>query len=217
MRMAGIFDGMDQSEIDKMLQCFSAVVRRYKAGASILSYSGTLSNVCVVLSGSVEVVCTDAEGNGSIVETLEEGAVFGEIFSLPVGSLAYTVAARSTCEVLFIRYECVIHPCERLCAHHSRLVNNLFMLSAQKSQRLSRRIAILSQRTLRQKLLLYLEYMAAETGSNAFELSIPLSRLADYLSADRSAMMRELGRMREDGLIRSSGRRFELLTHGAGL
>ena len=38
-----------------------------------------------------------------------------------------------------------------------------------------------------------------------------LSSLADYLSADRTAMMRELQKMRADGLIESSGRQFRLL------
>ena len=37
-----------------------------------------------------------------------------------------------------------------------------------------------------------------------------LSSLADYLSTDRAAMMRELQKMRADGLIQSSGRKFEL-------
>ena len=35
--------------------------------------------------------------------------------------------------------------------------------------------------------------------------------LADYIATDRSAMMRELKRLREEGLLRSDGRRFTLL------
>ena len=92
-------------------------------------------------------------------------------------------------------------------------MNNLFRISAEKAQSLSKRISLLSQRSMRQKLTLYLEYLSAEKHSARFELPMPLSELAGYLSVDRSAMMRELGRMRADGLIQFSGRRFELL-HG---
>ena len=76
---------------------------------------------------------------------------------------------------------------------------------------MSKRINVLSQRTLRQKLILYLETIASKEQSRAFEIPMTLSSLADYLSADRTAMMRELQKMRADGLIESSGRQFRLL------
>ena len=84
------------------------------------------------------------------------------------------------------------------------------MLSAEKARELSKRINVLSQRTLRQKLMLYLETVAAKEQKREFELPMTLSSLADYLSTDRAAMMRELQKMRADGLIQSSGRKFEL-------
>lgn len=214
MEMIQIFDGINPAEKDEMLECFGAVVRKYKAGAVILSYSPSLQHVCVVLSGTVEVSCLDVDGNMNVAETLESNDVFGELFALPTGSLLYTVTAKTGCEVLFIGYEHIVQRCERICRHHNQLINNLFMLSARKSQMLSRRIAVLSQKTLRQKLLLYLEYMSAEAGASRFELPLPLSKLAEYLSADRSAMMRELGRMRSEGIIRQTGREFELLAVG---
>ncbi len=211
MRANRIFAGIEPEKVDEMLRCFDAAVRRFSPGASIVQYSGALEHVCVVLSGTAEISCMDAEGNVNLVETLEPDAVFGELFSLPMRAMVYAVTARTACEVLFLRHGRIVQRCGKMCAEHDRLINNLFELSARRSQALSRRIAILSRRTLRQKLMLYLDCMAAETGASAFELPMPLSELADYLCADRSAMMRELGRMRGEGLIRSSGRRFELL------
>ena len=35
--------------------------------------------------------------------------------------------------------------------------------------------------------------------------------LADYISTDRSAMMRELRKLREEGIVRMEGRKVELL------
>ena len=58
--------------------------------------------------------------------------------------------------------------------------------------------------------MLYLETVAAKEQKREFELPMTLSSLADYLSTDRAAMMRELQKMRADGLIQSSGRKFEL-------
>ena len=210
MEEIGIFDGISPELADQMLKCFAAVRRKYPAEATVLNYTGGIGPVCVVLSGEVAVECLDAEGNQTVLETLGPDCVFGELFSPPTEPLVYTAIARTPCEVLFIDYTRVVTHCTHACAHHNQLVNNLFRIAARKVQALSKRLCLLTQRTLRQKLLLYLEYAAAEAGADEFELPITLSGLADYISADRSAMMRELGRMREEGLICSRGRRFRL-------
>jgi len=213
MENIGIFQGISKPEMDEMLRCFGAVVRKYLARDVILCYSKMLRNVCVVLDGAVEVTCLDVDGNQNVVETLESGDVFGELFLLPLSSFMYEVTAKSDCEILFIEYDRIINRCSTVCGHHNQLINNLFLLAAKKAQTLSRRIAVLSQKTLRQKLMLYLEYLALEKDSKSFELPMPLSRLAEYLSVDRSAMTRELGKMRAEHLIDQSGRYFTVLEH----
>ena len=47
--------------------------------------------------------------------------------------------------------------------------------------------------------------------SKTFELPLSLTDLADYLSVDRSAMMRELKLLKEDGLVDKIGNRIILL------
>lgn len=210
METIQIFQGIQGGELNEMLHCFAANAKRFRPGATVLEYTLGLHNICVLLSGSAEVRSVDVEGNEFIVETLEQNAVFGELFTLPMESVSLLAVAKTPCEVLFIRYERAVCPCERLCAHHERLIHNLLMLSARKSQALSRRITILSQKSLRQKLLMYFEYCANETKQDTFELPVTLVELAAYIAADRSAMMREIGKMRAEGLIQSSGRNFTL-------
>ena len=48
--------------------------------------------------------------------------------------------------------------------------------------------------------------LAARSGGSDFSLPFSLSALADYISADRSAMMRELKKMREEDLLSVHGR-----------
>lgn len=210
MEKIEIFNGITVEEISRMLACFSAHIEEYAQGALVLDYSTNLQHVCVVLQGEIDVCCADANGNESIVETANANEVFGEIFSLPMDTVAYTAVAKTRCKVLFIDYGHCIHPCEKICPHHTQLINNLFVLSARKAQALAKHISILSQRTLRQKLTLYLEYLSTESESNEVLLPMSLSNLAKYLSVDRSAMMRELQRMRSEGLVQSEGRKFIL-------
>ena len=67
---------------------------------------------------------------------------------------------------------------------------------------------VLSRRSIRDKLLCYFRHLSDKAGQTTFTLPFSLSTLADYIATDRSAMMRELKRLREEDLICSEGRKF---------
>lgn len=76
--------------------------------------------------------------------------------------------------------------------------------------RLTGKIEHLSRRSIREKVMSYLSDESAAGSGN--EIIIPYNRqeLADYLAVDRSALSAELGRMRDDGLIRFERNRFTI-------
>ena len=87
----------------------------------------------------------------------------------------------------------------------------MLRLMSDKAQALSQRVDVLSRRSIREKLLCYFRQLSEQAGGNTFTLPFSLSTLADYIATDRSAMMRELKRLREEGIVRSDGRQFTLL------
>ena len=72
---------------------------------------------------------------------------------------------------------------------------------SEKTQALSEHLEILSRRTIREKLLAYFTMTAAKNKSSYFTLPFSQTSLADYICVDRSAMVRELKRMTDEGLI----------------
>ena len=76
---------------------------------------------------------------------------------------------------------------------------------------LNMRIELLSKRTIRDKLLAYFSLVSSRNMSKSFAIPFSLTDLADYLSVDRSAMMRELKILKEEGFIEKSGNRVTLL------
>jgi predicted transcriptional regulator len=52
--------------------------------------------------------------------------------------------------------------------------------------------------------------LADKAGAQSFTLPFSLSTLADYIATDRSAMMRELKRLKEEEIVFSDGRKFTL-------
>lgn len=74
------------------------------------------------------------------------------------------------------------------------------------------KLEIVSQKTLRKKLLSYLSLQSQQNhGKSRFTIPMGRSELANYLNADRSALTRELTNMEKDGLISYEKNTFTLL------
>lgn len=208
-----LFEGITNEECARMFDCFGAREVSYGAGQTICEFDGTQNAVGVLLSGSAELLRLDEDGNRTLLETLEDGGVFGEVLAFSgVGGDSTLLECRQDCRVLYLNYDQITKRCENACLHHSILVQNLFRLLSTKTLRLSERVEVLSRRSIREKLLCCFDQLARRTGKNTFILPFSLSALADYISADRSAMMRELKKLREEGTIRTENRKITLVS-----
>ena len=70
----------------------------------------------------------------------------------------------------------------------------------------------LTKKNIRDKLLTYFNLLSTRKLSKTFSLPFSLTDLADYLSVDRSAMMRELSHLKEEGFIEKKGNTFTILS-----
>ncbi|MFR1519046.1 MAG: Crp/Fnr family transcriptional regulator [Clostridia bacterium] len=201
MSSLSIFSGITEEEKEHMFHCFTPVKKVFFDGETIMNYAHKIDKVGILLNGRAHLSCLDYEGRHSILEQLERNDIFGEVFMLPLEDFQYFVVADTVCDVLFIDYTQIIKRCSNACAEHSRLVNNLLQMTASKAQSMALHINILSRRTTRQKLMTYFEINALKTKEKYFTIPMSLSALADYISVDRSSMMRELRKMKEEGLL----------------
>ena len=205
-----VFKNISAEEKERMLECFGVRRKKFSTGETIISYSDRSEAVCILLRGKAGGFWIDDDGNSAILEFITPGDVFGDVFMSPLGQMEYYVEATSPCEVMFIGYDKVIHPCKNLCCHHSQLINNLYAMTAKKMQQLALRINVLTQKSIRRKLTAYLIYEKSLAGSMSFRLPMSLKALSEYINADRCSLTRELAAMRKDGLLDWSGREFRL-------
>lgn len=202
-----LFHDITNDEVNAMIHCFRMRRARFQPGQTVCTYGESGHEVGVLLSGWAELMRFDYDGARTILERLEAGSVFGEALAFtPTLGDCVEVVCGGACEVLFMEYDHIMKRCEKACAHHSKLVQNMFRLVTDQTQRLSRRVEVLSRRSIREKLQCYLQLCRQDAGADSFSLPFTLSALADYISTDRSAMMRELKKMREEGLVRIQGR-----------
>lgn len=214
MEKRNFFDEVSKESMEMIMPCFKPYWKDYRAGETILTYdSGNPERVEILELGRAKLQILSEDGDIFLIEHIKEGDVFGEPFALPLDAFAYIVTAETDCRVMYLDYQHIIKPCENLCEHHSQLISNLFIMAAQKSQELSLHISLLHQNTIRQKLMAYLSYASSVTKKKvdgSFTIPMSLVSLAEYLSVDRSAMMREIKAMKNDGLISGSRRDFRL-------
>ena len=90
------------------------------------------------------------------------------------------------------------------------LIENLFSLIAGKNISLVRKLKYMTCPTIREKLMAYLSDEAEKHGSEEFLIPFSREELASFLSVDRCALSRELGKMRDDGLLEFRRNRFHL-------
>ncbi len=209
--MTNIFDGINEKSFSQICKCFKATTRSYKTGETIINYSNQIDNIGIILSGEAEVVKYDIDGNRAIIERLSKNEIFGKLFTYLSGDSDTRVVCSKNCEILYIDYYHVVKRCEKACEHHSVFVNNMLNILAERSIEQSAKIDILSQRTLRRKLMSYFILESKKQNKMTFSLPFSLASLADYLCVDRSAMLREMKKMREDGIIISKAKKITLL------
>lgn len=210
-----LFQGISKEDLTQMMACFHASEKWYQPGEFICSYGTNTGQIGVIMEGAVQILRTYADGRQTILEHLETGNLFGESLSfISLSSSELQVYSTGKTRIFYMDYSHLIKRCPKACSFHSQLVDNTLRLMAQKTIQLSERLEVLSQRTTREKLQCYFSILASQNQSCTFHLPFSYSSLADYLSVDRSAMMREIKKLKDDGLIRTDRHEITLLSGG---
>ena len=197
-----VFEGITAEECRRIYECFGVRERRFKPEEQIYDFGSGGHSIGILVSGSAIVERVDRRGDRTILEHLLPGGVFGEMlmFRNVLGD-SIDVSCEKSCSVWFFPQEKLENRCEKNCGHHNRMIENMFHLIAEKATALSERVEVLSRRSIREKLLCYFGLQTGGDDCGSFHLPFTLSALADYISADRSAMMRELRKMKEEHLV----------------
>ncbi|MCL2045592.1 MAG: Crp/Fnr family transcriptional regulator [Oscillospiraceae bacterium] len=207
-----LWNQIDIAQYTSMIACMEGKQRSFRKGSYIVMAGDEVTHIGMILSGSVKVIKEDYDGNIFIMTELGKSDLFGEAFACAgVKRSPVTIQATTKTEVMFIDFQKVLSTCSSACSFHTKLIENMLSLIAQKNLLLNQKIDILSKRSTREKLLAFLEMFRID--GNKFLIPYNREEMALYLCVDRSAMSYELSKMRDEGIIRYKKNEFEILSN----
>lgn len=207
-----LFHEIQQEDLINLLTCMGAKVKTFEKEEYIVEEDKDVTISGIVLSGSLQVVQYDYNGNRTILSRIELLQLFGEANSFSLEALPTNIVAAEKSTILFIDTDHLSHPCGNHCKFHITLINNLLKILATKNVGLNQKLQCISQRTTREKILNYLLLEAKKHKTNEFEIPFDRQSLADYLCVERSAMSAELSKLRNENILECQKNKFKLLT-----
>ena len=207
-----IFNGMTPDEIDQVLNELCAIEKTYKKNSLILCAGDITDSLGLVISGSVTIESNDMWGNRTILSNVGEGGFFAETYALLENEpLLVDVRANENCRILFFKVGSLKKLKSNMNLWSFKLISNILMISANKNLHLSGRSFHTSPKTIRGRVMAYLSSISLKKESKEFDIPFDRQQLADYLNLERSALSKELGKMKKDGLIDVRKYHFKLL------
>lgn len=197
-----LFEGIDTEEMLTILGCMGVKILDYKKNDYLTVGGQAFSQIGIVLEGSVSLTKETASGNRVIIGILGPGEMFGEMAAYS-GRKTWpvTVIAQTKCTIMYFSQDKIVGCCERVCLSHKKLIMNMLKVLSQRAMMLNKKVEYLSIRNLRGKISTFLLEESKKTGKNTFQLPFNRNELADFLNVSRPSLSRELGKMRDEGII----------------
>ena len=195
-----LFKGLDRDSFIRQLELLKAEKAAAERGEMLQNAGEPIHRFGFVLAGAVQVCADDIEGNRMIMAEVAPGNSFAEslCFLQTRESPVYIFASENS-ELLWLSTKALFSDPGNsfLAALERRFTAAL----AAKTLTMNNRIQVLSRLSLRGKLTTYFTELAASQGSSVIRLPMNREDTAAYIGVNRSALSRELARMKEDGLI----------------
>lgn len=202
LQQSMLFRGMTELEITKALQVLEAHEKSFQKGETLLIAGTITERMGLVLEGSVTIESNDAWGNRTIISHIGQGQVFAETYALLENEpMLVDVTASEDCRVFFLRSGRIQSLKNSLEPWALKYITNLLTISMHKNLILSGRSFHTAPKTIRGRVMAYLNSVSLQKHSQEFDIPFDRQQLADYLNLERSALSKELGKMQKDKLI----------------
>ena len=187
-------------------------IQEYPKGAILLHPQQELTHFSIVAAGTIHITHIAADGEIRIMDSLESGQLYGADLMCTRSRLSpYHAMAVQPCTLLLFPIAMVLKPGILPEPQRQTILSELLTIIAHENMRKDYRLAILSRKGLRDRLMTYLTMQAAKRGTATFTIPFNREALASFLCVNRSALSHEIAVMKDEGIITCRKNTFTLL------
>ncbi len=204
-----VFKGISEKEKYKLFTLLKSHIYTFDVNVNILPMIKNDNIIGIITDGQAEIIRINYNGDKSFIEDLKKDDIFGtSISSLYNNEIEIITKEKTT--VIIIDYKSLFYEDNMNKKYFNVFMQNLFIILNDKIKLKNDRISILTNKTIRNRLLEYFDLNIIK-GTKYVYLPFNFSSLANYLGVDRSAMTRELKSMKEEGFIEIKAKRITIL------
>ena len=197
LRQLPHFGKVDLKTIKELISAGQITKRFYHKGETVHEQNTRCCGIDIVRSGKLIAYSLAPNGSETVVFEFQKDSIIG-------ANLLFGDQNNYPMNIYCTRDSTIFHITKQAII---QLLNNYdFVLSFVKSlslnsQGLNRRIAMYTQKSLRENIIDYLKALSISQGSQIITLPTTKKQLADYFGVQRPSLFRELKRMKDEGLI----------------
>ena len=210
IRKCYLFDGIEDEQLIDAIKLLNGHIKKVVKDDYIVQLGGTIKYAGLLLMGKIESSFQNENFDQITMHTFTGGYLFGEGLVINhAKNSPVQVRAVEDSVVLFIDLE-MIYAAADNSPIRNILAGNLIKSLAKKNLILNQKVRILSQKSLRDRIFIYLRTLPKDKDGYA-KIPFTQTALAEYLGVNRSALSRELGRMQNEGLLVIDGKRIKII------
>lgn len=216
IRKCYLFDGIKDEQLADAIKLLNGRIKKVVKDDYVVQLGGTMQYAGLLLKGKIESSFQNENFDQITMHTFTGGYLFGEGLVINhAKNSPVQVRAVEDSVVLFIDLEMIYAAADNTPIRNI-LARNLIKSLAKKNLILNQKVRILSQKSLRDRIFIYLRTLPKDKDGY---VRIPFTQtaLAEYLGVNRSALSRELGRMQNEGLLVIDGKRIKIIDNLAQL
>lgn len=177
-------------------------LQEYQKGQFLISPQQRVSRFGIVLAGKVQIMHIFPEGNYSLMTVLTAGDLLGADLICTHSQLSpYYAVAAGTVRVIYLPGDLILKPGKLEEPWRIEALTCLAAWISNENMKKEYRLAILSQKGLRERITTYLTMQAIRRQKTDFSISFSREELAAFLCVNRSALSHELSLMEQEGLL----------------
>lgn len=196
-----VFKNITEEEYNEMMSYNCIRFAEYKKGEFLLKTGEKTKEFGVLIYGKVFIESVDLWGNRMILHQISRGGVFAESYAFCSAPMTVDVVATEDCKVLLIDLSALLLPKNQNKPWYMKIMQNMLSISSNKNLIWSNRMFCITSKSIRTRVMSYLSSEAIKTGKKEFNIPFDRQEMADYLNVERSALSKELGKMKKEGIL----------------